>query len=326
MEYSNFSNNELINKAFEFEDNNFLSQARECWNYLFNLETDPVYLYHTGRIAFKLNDYTEAEQILLKVIDLNPDMDKAYTRLGQLHENCGNYEKAQEYYFKSVKIKPTSWVWSLLGVIQMRFNLIIMARESFNQALQIDPNYQEAYYNLALTYVEDEPNKAISLFHKAVELDSNYACAYRELGWLLNGFNELEEAEFFVRKSIELDKSNGSSYMYLGNILWGKEDIDNAEEAFKSAIKVWPDESTSYWSLAIFYEYQDRISETKILYEQALELDPYSPLNTYYYGRFLGEIGEIDKAIMYLQQTITLDPDYEEAYTTLKEIQGHFFK
>jgi len=54
-----------------------------------------------------------------------------------------------------------------------------MGDRSLNEAIRIDPNYEEAYYNLGLTYREEQTAKAVELFDKAVELDPDYAMAHR---------------------------------------------------------------------------------------------------------------------------------------------------
>jgi Flp pilus assembly protein TadD len=186
--------------------------------------------------------------------------------------------------------------------------------------LRIDPNYEEAYYNLAVTLRDDQNTNALQLFEKAVELDPGYALAHRELGWSLRKLDRYRKAEYHIRRAVELDDSDGWAHIYLGNLPWGKGDLLAAERAFLKATEVWPEDCVPYWCLAIFYEYTGRPSEADFFYESALQLNPDDPQANMRFGLYLKEIGDTAKAKLYLERTLALEPENERARSALADL------
>src|SRR5207249_223523 len=164
--------------------------------------SDPIFLCQIGRLALKIDAWLDAEQAFLSAIDLAPNLHIPYKWLGILYEQTEEFEKAQGFFNKCLEIKQSASVFTLLGSVQQKLGMIEGARKSFEKALEIDPNYEEAMYNLALILIENQPNEAANLLEKSIKLDPNYACAYRELGWLFRKWDENNEAEQYIKKAI----------------------------------------------------------------------------------------------------------------------------
>ena len=56
------------------------------------------------------------------------------------------------------------------------------AKQHFQEALGVDSDYEEAYFNLAVLPKYDDNDRAKSLLERALEIDPDYAAAHRELG------------------------------------------------------------------------------------------------------------------------------------------------
>lgn len=313
---------ELIKKADQREEAGLLQEAMECWHTVFKNNSDPICLCQLGRLAKELKQWPEAEQFFLSAIELAPKIRIPYDQLGLLHLHQDNLETAIDYFEQSLAIKGKPGIYSLLGVAQNRLGMTAAARESYEKALNLDPNYEEACYNLGITFQEEQPDKAIALFQRAIELDPEFACAYRELGWIQRKQEQAEKSEYHLRKAIELDDQDGWAYIYLGNLMMDvQEDFASAEEAFKLALKVWPDESISHWTLGDLYWNQRRTQEAKSLYERAVELETDNSEANFRLGLLLKELGEFTKAKFYLEQTLVFRPEHKKAKAALKEIK-----
>lgn len=319
--YNKLTDEELKVEAERLEQLDILSGAKECWRVLLTRDNDPIYLCHIGRLSMKLNEWTESEQAFLSAVALLPNLDIPYKWLGILYEKQGEYRKAQHYLNKCLEIKQSATVFTILGTVQNHLGMTRSARKSFNKALEIDSYYEEAYYNLALTIKDEQPKKAITLFLKALDLDPNYACAHRELGWLFRQQNEFANAEVHIKQAVKLNKMDGWANIYLGNLLWAKKKFKLAEKAFLKAIKILPKQSTSHWCLAHFYECQDRFQESKELYEKALLLDPDDIEANLRYGLFLINMKESDKAKSLLKHANNLDPEDERVNKALDKLE-----
>ena len=62
------------------------------------------------------------------------------------------------------------------------------AEECLRKALKVDPNYEEAHYNLGYIYrLNGKAKLAEKHLRRAIEIDRKYSLAYAELGQLLSG-------------------------------------------------------------------------------------------------------------------------------------------
>jgi tetratricopeptide (TPR) repeat protein len=312
---------ELTEKAEELEDLGQITEAIEAWRYALNKYTTPYLLYRFGKLAMDLGRLTEAEQSLLLAIQSAKEFPAPYVSLGILYLNQGKYEKAIEHLKRVLLLEKNASTYNLLGVAQNRLGITDQARINYNKAIKSDPAYEEAYYNLATTYRYEDHEKAISLFRKSLELDSEYSIAHRELGWLFNRLGRLSEAEYHLRKAIEFDDSDGWAYGYLGNTLWKQKKNSAAEQMFLKAIEVYPEDNFTYWCLAMFYEYNERADEADFFYEKAVQLDPEDPQTNLRFGLFLKDIGETKKAKDHLNRVLISDPHDIQARLALAELE-----
>jgi adenylate cyclase len=168
------------------------------------------------------------------------------------------------------------------------------AIESFDQALQIDPNIAEAYASKGSTYISMPfwgnlaPNE---VFPKARE-------------------NAL--------KALELDSANGQAYGVLAFISMMYDwDYETADRHFKTALKINPKEAIVHLNYSVYMEATQQFNKSINEATLAVELDP---LERYYNTR-LGSAylaaGQIDKAIEIQLKTISMNPNYFLAYQHL---------
>lgn len=102
----------------------------------------------------------------------------------------GEYDAAIESFKKALTLETQTSeqarIYNLIGVAYLRQKVSVSsALGSFEQAIQLDPKYAEAYFNLASTYA-NEPGKedeAEKNFRKALEVDPQYQKAHFGIGW-----------------------------------------------------------------------------------------------------------------------------------------------
>lgn len=96
--------------------------------------------------------------------------------------------------------------WNLKGYLyEESYADYDRARQCYERALSIDPQYLKGYINLGhLHYLKREYEEAEKLVRKTLEIDSNYADAYFNLGLMANEQHYLREAFVHMRKAAEL--------------------------------------------------------------------------------------------------------------------------
>ncbi|GEM_PF-1841072 len=118
----------------------------------------------------------------------------------------GEYDLAidafQRYLPKAPHPAP---IYNLLGLTYLKQNESVeSAMGSFKQAIKLDPNFAEAYFNLASAYAPRDPAMAAVYFQKTIDVDPNYFKAYFGLGWFtLTEKHDPAKAMEFFEKTIE---------------------------------------------------------------------------------------------------------------------------
>ncbi len=312
---------QLVDKAEQLEDR-VPDEALRCWENALRYRKTPYALCRFGSLAIDLGRAEEGRNALLQAIELAPDFVAPYVVLGIFYLENSDYASALIYLQKSLALEESAATYTLLGVVQANLGMTETARWSYKKAIHLDPQYEEAYYNLALTFRNEQPAEALSLFERALELDPDYEQAHRELGYTLRKLDRFLEAETHLRHALELDSSDGWAHIYLGNVLWAIGDLLSAEQSFKRAIETWPDSSIPYWSVAHFYEYQNRREESEFYYGKALQIDPWDEESNLKFGLYLKDRGDDSKAREYLERADPADKRVKAAIASLKPMEN----
>ena len=161
----------------------------------------------------------------------------------------------------------------------------LKARELFDKAIKLDPNFAAAYADKSFTYFSSyimpmsrDPTVvkgALVAAERAVELDDTLPLAYARLAWAYFATRQHAKAIKAARRAVALGPNDAEANVQLGNIL--------------------------NWS--------GKPDEGKLYVERAIRLNPLHP---YYYLFYLGQsyylLGENDKAIELMKRVVTRAP------------------
>ena len=318
--YKKLTTSQLIAKADQLEEAGAINEAFKCWEAIIKRESDAVYFCRFGQLAMKLEKLSVAEDAFMSAIALAPGLHNPFNLLGLLNLKRGNLETAYTCFKESLRINERAPTLTFLGNLLIKLNKKEEAINSLRKAIYLDPDYEEAYYNLATIILDESPLEAMALLQKATALDPNYALAHRELGWCFRTLGQLPEGLHHLYKAIELDGSDWWSYIYLGNTLWTTGDLSSADAAFQKAIKLSPNECTVYWCYALFLEYEKRTGEAEELYQRGFELNPDDTMLNLRFGLFLKETGRPERAKAHLERILGSDPTNNRAKQALADL------
>src|SRR5215467_445027 len=105
----------------------------------------------------------------------------------------------------------------------------------FKKAIQIDPKFAEAHYQLALADLKISHNQdAFREMSQMVELDPNHFKARIALGglFLASGSHYYSNAEEQARYVTDHDSTNAEGYVLLGNVQLAQKHYEDALAAF----------------------------------------------------------------------------------------------
>ena len=228
------------------------------------------------------------------------------------------------------------------------------AIEYYLKAVSIDPNHENALFELGYVYNEKgEYQKAIGYYSKVVALNPRAKDAFNNIGLAYSRLNDHQNAEKWYKKSLDIDPNYTLALNGMGLVMWKAKKYKEAEVWYKKAIQSDPKYHMAYYNMGILYEDMKQYAESKDYYRKTIEINPgyvnaminlgiiletkdknfsdaeywykkaseASPDNylVYYNMGFLysnKEFGkyDMDKAIGYYQKVITLKSDHDLAY------------
>jgi tetratricopeptide (TPR) repeat protein len=176
----------------------------------------------------------------------------------------------------------------------------------FNQAIEEDPKYAQAYSGLADTY--------------ALLGDWQYA--------VMTPKGAFPKAKVAAIKALELDSSLGEAHNSLAFVLDGFDwDFDSAGKEFQRAIELNPGYATAHhwyaWHLSLLGRFDEAIVEMR----KAENLDPLSLIINADLAELLGLAHSYDESIRQSRKTIEMDPNFALAHNQLAQayLQKHMY-
>lgn len=115
---------------------------------------------------------------------------------------------------------------------------------------------------------------AEACFRQAVQLAPDFAEAYANLGLLLERTGDPENAEACYWRSIALNPAYAETHLNLGALLAQRKRFKEAELAYMQAIMLRQDSPTGWSNLGVLYACTKREVEAEQCYRTALSLDP----------------------------------------------------
>ncbi|HKE84883.1 MAG TPA: tetratricopeptide repeat protein [Vicinamibacterales bacterium] len=148
----------------------------------------------------KLNDPSQAEPILRRMIELEPNEPSNYTYLSRIYEENGEYDQAEQLLQKAREMKPNdASVYVSLALFYNRQGEFDKTMEALHSRAEKEPSNPEAFYTIATYYWDKanrdfttpEPDKikfvssGLQAVDKAIELKPEYPEALTYKGLLL---------------------------------------------------------------------------------------------------------------------------------------------
>lgn len=150
-------------------------EARQLYNQILEHEPEnPMILANLGAIEYQLGDYTASCYYLERALAKKPELISSREMLGMAYHLNKKPLRAVAALATAVADQPESpRAHNQLAVVLQAMAWYDGAEKSLLKAIQLNPDYRDAHFNLALIYVDREvPSLTLASKHydKAVEL------------------------------------------------------------------------------------------------------------------------------------------------------------
>lgn len=147
--------------------------------------------YNRGRVYDSINDLRKAIDDYSLAIKFDQHYKSAYSNRGLLYSEIGEYGKALDDFNTTIEFKQEdSNDYNSRGHLYRIMGVYGSAIEDCNKAIFLNPNNEQAYNNLGSVYNdlgginrnENDFDKAILEFTKAIDIKPSYAVAFYNMG------------------------------------------------------------------------------------------------------------------------------------------------
>ncbi len=213
------------------------------------------------------------------------------------------------------------------NLYERRLETIRKARDQFQEAISLDPQYAEAHAGLAesnlllLINHQDLPEaQALAAaqvsIDRALELDPNLADAYAILGLMKTTIwndtrlgSEHLEAEAAFRRAIQLNGNHASAHMWFASLRDSEEQLDEAIELYQKAMELDPLARIPYSNLPMIYAKQGQSDEAMQLWLEAIRIHNDWPTIYQYIAVQLWGLGRLDEAYAWHLKAVEITDD-----------------
>jgi serine/threonine protein kinase/Tfp pilus assembly protein PilF len=208
---------------------------------------------------------------------------------------------------------------------QLRRRSLEYARQMFNKAIELDPEYALAYTGVAdsssllYTYFDARDfnlRQADKASKKALELEPELAEAHVSRGIVASLTHHFGEAEEAFAKAMKLEPNMFEAAYWYGMGLQAEGRFEDAAKMFERATVLRPEDYQAAHFLGQAYKSLGREEEEKAqlrrglaLMEGSLELNPDDARAANLAGGVFASLGEAESAIKYGERSLAIDPE-----------------
>ena len=191
-----------------------------------------------------------------------------------------------------------------------------------NTVLRQDAYNPEAYFLKGLIYKEiKDTNKAISSFQTAINVAPDYKEAYLQLGILFNEKGSNLGIQY-LNNAFRLDTLDPFPLYAIGMYHQDRGQMDQAKAAYARCLLIDPQYSDALFATGFILMQQDSLEKSRRQFDMVTKSDPTNSAAYFNRGLCSEMLGRKEEAISDYQQALTFDKEYDKAKEGLKRLKG----
>ena len=287
-------------------------------------ETSALISFLSGYIDFRDEDYKSAiESFDRALANLSAEPWFFGEKQSEIHYYRGNanillgdFQSAIQDFDQAIQINPQfEWAYNTRGIAYGFLGEYQRAIQDFDQAIQINPQYEWAYNNRGIAYSGlGNYQRAIQDLDHAIQINSKFAVGYSSRGFLYARLGNYQRAIQDFDQAIQINPQLADAYYNRGYVYSDLGDYQRAIQDYDQTIQINPQLAWAYNNRGLAYfnlgSYQPAIQD----FDQAIQInpkfaEPYNMRGLAYYN-----LGDYQRAIQDFDQSIQINPQLADAY------------
>jgi protein O-GlcNAc transferase len=238
------------------------------------------------------NDAVQAERVLARVLDAEPEQADALQLMGHVRRMQGNFDEAEALLRRSIAADPgRPLVHHHLGSLCRERGKLDEAIAEQEEAIRLKGNYADAWFELGLTQIaKGDPAAAEKSLRRALHIVPNFLFARQVLAIALNDMGRAREAEALLRQTLSLGPRDPRQVATLEH------------------------------NLGVALKLQGRYDEALQFFDHAQQRVSNVPLADFNRGHTLQMMGRLEEAEASYRRALDMDPQNEKAARNLAEV------
>jgi tetratricopeptide (TPR) repeat protein len=247
--------------------------------------------------------------IIVIIIILIPYSIKVVTRNTNWENNMTLAKNDMPYLENSAKangVYATQLLFELLNVKdpQQLKQMLELSEKHFKKSLELCPDYPSSQNNLGYIYLMyyNDYQKAIPYFQQAIELNPKYPEAYFYNGLALEKMLKFEEAVACYKKTIEISPNYIDAISKLANWSFRNNNFEEAIRMNQRIMKINPSLDLPYINIGNYYLIRKDTTSAISYWEIAFQKNPNNYLMQNNLSEYFKERGNLQKSAFYSNQ------------------------
>ena len=239
--------------------------------------------------------------------------------------NKGRTDKALVALDKLIKSFPDdALLFNLRGACHEAMNQFDQSIESFNNAVEIHPLYEEALYNLGVVQKKaGKPDDAINSYQRAIGINPHNVNAYNNLGNLLTQKGHIKQSIEHLNLALNLNPKFAEAHNNLGLANMKLNKLHECINNFLLAIENNPQYEGAYINLGRVYRELNEFDNELNCYKKCLKIKPNASKILVQLGRAYRNRGENKLAIDCFESSLNFNPESYSAYFELANLSEY---
>ena len=239
-------------------------------------------------------DFAAAERLLVEVIRSDPDVNDAYSSLGNLRLKERRYAEASKAFERALERRPDD---SVLVTSLARSQLLDQrpqdAEKTVEKALKVSPEDPRLYLLLAkAAEVGRNTTEAVQAYERARALDPRSAVPYAGLAAIFFQKGDLASCETNARKALSLDPKIEEAHLWLGQIREKEGRTEEALAEYQREAEQSPKDFRAVYASSLLYRKLGRTSDEEKALRMTIDRNPDFPMSYLHLAKLWMDRGE----------------------------------